>query len=89
MNPEWYEQLDPTCLTEAEWIEGSMGRPPLSDAECISRATRIDNDFARHKFRPGEHYDRYLTKLLDKYEIVLREYYWGCKLKKTAGSAVK
>jgi len=80
-NPKWYERLDPNWLTDAEWITGSMGRLPLSDAECIARATSIDADFAKHKFRPGEYYDRYLTKLLNKYAIALKEYYWGCKLK--------
>lgn len=80
-NPKWYKRLDPHWLTDAEWIESRQGRPPLSDAECIARSAVVDDQFSKHKFREGEYYDRYLTKLLDKNGLDLDEYYWGLELR--------
>ena len=37
-------------------------------------------DFAAHKFRPGEYYDRYLDKLLKKHCLSLVEYWAGNEL---------
>jgi len=87
-NPEWYEKLDPHWLTEAEWIEADMGRPPLEDSECIRRAVLVDADFDKHKFRYGEYFDRYLYKMLKKHELSIKEYYWGIHLMKQEGVKV-
>ena len=39
------------------------------------RVKLLNNDFRNHKFRKGEYYDRYLDKLLIKYNVTLSDYY--------------
>ena len=50
------------------------------DGEIIAKSKAIKEDFAKHKFRPGEYYDRYLDKLLKKYALTLVEYWAGGEL---------
>jgi len=39
------------------------------------RVKLVERDFANHKWRPGESFDRYLYRLLRKYDIELSDYY--------------
>ena len=50
------------------------------DSEIVEKTRGIKADFAKHKFRPGEYYDRYLEKLLKKYNLSLVEYWAGGEL---------
>ena len=50
------------------------------DSEIIVKSKAISEDFAKHKFRPGEYYDRYLDKLLIKHALTLVEYWAGGEL---------
>jgi hypothetical protein len=40
----------------------------------FEKTRKIIIDFANHKFREGEYYDKYLSKLLMKYEIDYHTY---------------
>jgi len=51
-----------------------------TDDEITGKTKAIKIDFQKHKFRPGEYYDRYLYKLLEKYDLTLSEYYAGNEL---------
>ena len=50
---------------------------PKPDSELMAKSVSIKADFAKHKFRAGEYYDRYLDKLLKKYNLSLVEYWAG------------
>ena len=50
------------------------------DSEILIKTNSIKADFAKHKFRAGEYYDRYLDKLLKKYNLTLVEYWAGGEL---------
>jgi len=50
------------------------------DSEIIAKTRVLKEDFAKHKFRAGEYYDRYLDKLLKKYNLTLVEYWAGGEL---------
>ncbi len=39
------------------------------------RVKLLEKEWERHKFREGEYFDRYLYKLLKKYDLSLEEYY--------------
>ena len=47
----------------------------LAEEDKVQRIQNIEMEWDVHKFRPGEHFDRFLSKLLDKYDIELRDYY--------------
>ena len=50
------------------------------DSEIIAKTKALKEDFTKHKFRAGEYYDRYLDKLLKKYNLTLVEYWAGGEL---------
>jgi hypothetical protein len=47
----------------------------LTEEDKVRRIQRIEIEWDEHKFRRGEYFDRFLSKLLDKYDIDLRDYY--------------
>jgi len=53
---------------EARWITGES----ISDDEIVRRMKSVNHDWKKYK---GGYYDRYLMKLLDKYDVTLEEYY--------------
>ena len=50
----------------------------MNYAEVLSvedRVKLLKKEWAKHKFRHGAYFDRYLYKLLSKYDLSLSEYY--------------
>ena len=47
----------------------------LTEEDKLRRIQRIEIEWDEHKFRRGEYFDRFLSRLLDKYDIDLRDYY--------------
>lgn len=47
----------------------------LADMTIEQRVKAVSHDFSNHKWREGEYYDRYLERLLRKYDISLADYY--------------
>ena len=43
--------------------------------EPRQRFLRLREEWNKHRFRKGEYFDRYLYRLLDKYDLSLDEYY--------------
>ena len=47
----------------------------LTEQDKVRLIQRIEIEWDEHKFRKGEYFDRFLSRLLDKYDIDLRDYY--------------
>ena len=43
----------------------------VTEEDKVRRIQNIELEWDEHKFRVGEHFDRFLCKLLDKYDIDL------------------
>ena len=52
----------------------------MPDAELMDKAAQLKAEWDSHKFRKGEYYDKYLSKLLTKYDLSSAEYYAGLDL---------
>lgn len=50
---------------------------PIDEGELSpeARVRLLEKEWNNHKFRKGEYFDRYLYKLLRKYDLSLSEYY--------------